>query len=115
MEGLYAFIFLVVIIGQFILNKVFVDGEEDVRDTSAHKRYNLISWFLLIPVILAIWLVDRSQPQPLLALLFALPFFYRGYMELKYVKETKRYKVSFSLAFVLIFFTIVLLLLRILK
>lgn len=114
MEALYSFIIVVVLIGQFILGKVLVVGEEDMNDTPMHKQYIIISLILLTPVLLAIWLLDRSQPQPLLALLLALPFFYRGYMEWKYVKETKRHKVSFILAFILLFFTVLLLVLRLL-
>ncbi|WP_441295361.1 DUF4181 domain-containing protein [Paenibacillus sp. HGF5] len=72
-----------------------------------HKQYIIISLILLTPVLLAIWLLDRSQPQLLIALLLAIPFFYRGYMEWKYVKETKRHRVSFMLAFTLLFEVIV--------
>jgi hypothetical protein len=114
MEALYSFIIVVVLIGQFILGKVLVVGEEDMNDTPMHKQYIIISLILLTPVLLAIWLLDRSQPQPLLALLLAIPFFYRGYMEWRYVNETKRHKVSFILAFILLFFMVLLLVLRLL-
>ncbi|WP_456287213.1 DUF4181 domain-containing protein [Paenibacillus sp. AK002] len=78
-----------------------------MNDTPMHKQYIIISLILLTPVLLAIWLLDRSQPQLLIALLLAIPFFYRGYMEWKYVKETKRHRVSFILAFTLLFEVIV--------
>ncbi len=78
-----------------------------MNDIPMHKQYIIISLILLTPVLLAIWLLDRSQPQLLIALLLAIPFFYRGYMEWKYVKETKRHRVSFILAFTLLFEVIV--------
>ncbi|MHA2858181.1 DUF4181 domain-containing protein [Paenibacillus lautus] len=78
-----------------------------MNDIPMHKQYIIISLILLTPVLLAIWLLDRSQPQLLIALLLAIPFFYRGYMEWKYVKETKRHRVSFMLAFTLLFEVIV--------
>lgn len=77
MEVLYSFIIVVVLIGQFVLGKMLVVGEEDMNDTPKHKQYIVIviSLILLTPALLVIWLLDRSQPQPLIALLLAIPFF----------------------------------------
>ncbi|WP_081739870.1 DUF4181 domain-containing protein [Paenibacillus sp. JCM 10914] len=76
--------------------------------------YITVSLILLVPVFITFWILNRSQPQPLLAFLLALPFFYRGYMERKYIKETKRHKASFISAFILLFISIIFLVLMLL-
>lgn len=113
MDAFYFFMVFVVYISQFILKRVFVSYyAEEMRDTHVYKQFIWMSVFLFLPLIATIWLLDRGKPQPLYALLLALLFFYRGYMELTYIKESRRHKVSFIVGFILLGFAVLLLILR---
>ncbi|MGG1877088.1 DUF4181 domain-containing protein [Paenibacillus cisolokensis] len=110
---LYSLFSLAAVILQSILTKVHVYYDaEDMKDSHVYRRFVGVSMLLILPGITAIWFLDLSEPQPLLALLLAVPYFYRGYMEFTHIKESNRHKVSFILAFYFLGVTIVLELLR---
>lgn len=117
MDGLYSFIALSTMLAQFILNKIIVVDvdERKMSDTTVYKWYLLGSWIVVIPIIVAIWTLNRSQPQPLYLSLVTFSFCFRAYMEWKYIRETKRHIVSIILAAISLFFTGLLLFLRILN
>lgn len=98
MEGLYSFIVLTICVVQWILYKVMDVGEEEIRDTPGHKWYLIGTWIILIPLIALVWIIDRSTPYPFWPFLFALAFSFRGYMEWRYVRESRRHQVSMILA-----------------
>ena len=78
--GLYSFIILVICVGQWVLRKIIDVGEEEMRDTPVHKWYLLGSWALLIPILILIWTMDRSRPNPIWPFLLSVIFCFRGYM-----------------------------------
>lgn len=106
MEGLYYFIGLVLLVGQWVLPKIIDVGEEEMRDTPVYRGFLLGSWALLIPILILIWTMDRSRPYPVWPFLLAVLYCFRGYMEWKYIRETIRHQVSFILAGVFILFAL---------
>lgn len=105
MEGLYSFIVLVILVGQWVLRKIIDVGEEEMRDTPVHTWYLLGSWALLIPILILTWTMDRSRPYPIWPFLLSVIFCFRGYMEWKYIRESGHHQVSILLAAVSLFFT----------
>ena len=113
--GLYSFIILVICVGQWVLRKIIDVGEEEMRDTPVHKWYLLGSWALLIPILILIWTMDRSRPNPIWPFLLSVIFCFRGYMEWKYMRESRHHQVSILLASVSLFFTGLMILILLLK
>ncbi|MGG4106295.1 DUF4181 domain-containing protein [Paenibacillus lautus] len=115
MEGLYSFIILVICVGQWVLSKIIDVGEEEMRDTPVYKWYLLGSWALLLPILILVWTMDRSRPYPIWPFLLSVIFCFRGYMEWKYIRETRQHQVSILLAAVSLCFTGLMILILLLK
>ncbi|WP_307719750.1 DUF4181 domain-containing protein [Paenibacillus lautus] len=115
MEGLYSFIILVICVGPWVLSKIIDVGEEEMRDTPVYKWYLLGSWALLLPILILVWTMDRSRPYPILPFLLSGIFCFRGYMEWKYIRETRRHQVSILLAAASLCFTGLMILILLLK
>lgn len=111
MFGLYVF-FIVVIIGtRLIMHQTVVISDRTMRNTDVYKWYLLGTWAILLPLLVATWLLDLKEPQPLLFALVTVASCFRGFMEWKYIHETKQHKVSMIQATISFFFTLILLLL----
>ncbi|SEM62023.1 protein of unknown function [Paenibacillus sp. cl141a] len=109
MEWVYSSIVLAIIVGRWFLEKIIDVGEEDMRDTHANKWYLIGSWVLLIPILVLVWIMDQSRPNPIWPFMFAVLYCFRGYMEWTYIRDSRRHQVSFLLAAFLFSFTILLL------
>lgn len=115
MNSLYFFMIGSILIVELIMSKkVIVDSTKKMSDTAVYKWYILGSIVFAIPVIVAIWTLDLTEPQPLFAFFLTLVFYFRAFMESKYIRETRRYLVSNAVAATSLLFTGLLLLLRIL-
>ena len=92
------------------LTKVLVIGERDIKGTKVYKRYLL--WLVMLTVIamtaiILLWLFYDILTLELFTMFFTLAFYYRAYMEWRYIRETKRHKVSFILVIYSLIVTVI--------
>ena len=115
MKSLYFFMIGAILLINLIMSKkVIVDSTKKMSDTAVYKWYILGVVIFTIPVILAIWTLDLNEPQPLFPFFLTLFFYFRAFMESRYIRETRRHLVSNAVTVTSLLFTFFFLLLRIL-
>ena len=113
MSGLYAFLLLVIVVSRLIMDQTMVMSEREMKDTDVYGWYLAGTWAILFPLLAAAGLLNLNQSHPIIGALLASGFIYQGYMQWRYIRETNRHKVSMILAAICLFFTLLLVFLKI--
>lgn len=114
MISLYFLMIAAITLIEFIMSKkVLADRERKMSGTTVYRWYILGLVVLAVTVIIAVLTLSLSEPQAFLLFLVTLFFGFRTLMESKYIRETRRHLISFTVAATSLIFTGLLILLRI--